>query len=869
MGRPDPSLRCPSQWPLIARVACLTLLAAQPARAQFATILNIPPDPNIGNNQRLGSDTQLNLSDGGSIGRGFYTGAVDGSSTNVEVNIHGGDIGPFFTAAGESTVSIIDGTVGDDFFVGVGSSVIISGGLIGNHFAAGPGSTVIITGGSIGDRFGGDIDSDITLVGSEFYLDAERLVGFDMPGDRLALHLQSGSLLTGTFADGTGFAFLSSDGDSLLGLIDPILTLEAATLPPIGPAVIEVPFDSTPRAVREGQTLIVSPGGELNNHFNAGRGSTVRIAGGSVGENFEAVAAQVEITGGSIGDNFDAFDGATLHISGGAVGDDIDIFNGSTVVVTGGSVGNGVNAFDGSVVTISGGSVGFDFSANDGSSVDISGGSVGTSFVARFGSIVNISGGIVGENFFAFGGEVAISGGAIGDDFDSFGGSVNLTGGDFRLDGVLIEGLETVGTTLAFDVPSASTLSGTLADGTPFAFSGYDADSFKDGTLSLEAAVLPSVGPAVIDVSNQYFPLLGVRGGQTLVVREGGVLNDHFNAGWGSTVQVIGGQVGDNFESLAAEITISGGSVGDDFDAFLDSTVDITGGSLGHGANAFDGSTVNISGGSVGYRFSAFHGSTVNITGGSVGPSFDARDGSTVSISGGSVGEYFEAYGGSTINIAGGSIGSRFTALDGSAVNISGGAIGGNFLARDGSNITVTGGSFDSFFLVLEGGAIAISGGSFGDEFIAFPESSVSLLGAQFLLDGVDITSALTLNDPFTIVDRDVTLSGLLADGSPFSFDLNSTNLFGEEDYFDPNATLTVTLILPGDFNMDGAVDALDYAVWREGLGTIYNAAHYDIWAANYGATPPPEAISSSTPEPVSGLILSMLVSSARLRIRR
>ncbi len=39
---------------------------------------------------------------------------------------------------------------------------------------------------------------------------------------------------------------------------------------------------------------------------------------------------------------------------------------------------------------------------------------------------------------------------------------------------------------------------------------------------------------------------------------------------------------------------------------------------------------------------------------------------------------------------------------------------------------------------------------------------------------------------------------------------------------------------LEGDFNGDGAVDAADYTVWRDGLGTKYNQDDYDVWKANY-----------------------------------
>jgi hypothetical protein len=38
-----------------------------------------------------------------------------------------------------------------------------------------------------------------------------------------------------------------------------------------------------------------------------------------------------------------------------------------------------------------------------------------------------------------------------------------------------------------------------------------------------------------------------------------------------------------------------------------------------------------------------------------------------------------------------------------------------------------------------------------------------------------------------------------------------------------------------GDFNQDGAVDAADYVIWRNGLGTSYIQAEYDIWRTDFG----------------------------------
>jgi hypothetical protein len=42
---------------------------------------------------------------------------------------------------------------------------------------------------------------------------------------------------------------------------------------------------------------------------------------------------------------------------------------------------------------------------------------------------------------------------------------------------------------------------------------------------------------------------------------------------------------------------------------------------------------------------------------------------------------------------------------------------------------------------------------------------------------------------------------------------------------------------LTGDFNTDGTVDAADYVVWRNGLGTTHTQSDNDAWRANFGRT--------------------------------
>jgi hypothetical protein len=72
---------------------------------------------------------------------------------------------------------------------------------------------------------------------------------------------------------------------------------------------------------------------------------------------------------------------------------------------------------------------------------------------------------------------------------------------------------------------------------------------------------------------------------------------------------------------------------------------------------------------------------------------------------------------------------------------------------------------------------------------------------------------------------------------------------------------------LPGDFNFDGSVDAADYTVWRDGLGSVYSTEDYAVWADAYGNQAVPAA-TSSVPEP-SGWLLALMAGAVRFLPRR
>lgn len=238
----------------------------------------------------------------------------------------------------------------------------------------------------------------------------------------------------------------------------------------------------------------------------------------------------------------------------------------------------------------------------------------------------------------------------------------------------------------------------------------------------------------------------------------------------------------------------AGGSVGNLSEINLGVELNVRGGSLGSGFDANSGSELNIRGGIVGEQLAALPGSQINISGGSVGDSFFIQLDSEVNISGGTVG-FIVAFADSVLNISGGSIGR--------------GSVSADLFATSDSEVNISGGNIGT-----------VSGGV---------GAEVNLFGSDFVLDGVSLDSSVALGSALTIVDRDVTLSGLLDDGSPFSFDLNSTIIDGE-DRFDPSATLTVTLgpqFILGDCDLNREVNFADIAPFIQILqdGTFLHQA--------------------------------------------
>ncbi|MEN1678657.1 MAG: hypothetical protein AAGJ46_03640 [Planctomycetota bacterium] len=84
---------------------------------------------------------------------------------------------------------------------------------------------------------------------------------------------------------------------------------------------------------------------------------------------------------------------------------------------------------------------------------------------------------------------------------------------------------------------------------------------------------------------------------------------------------------------------------------------------------------------------------------------------------------------------------------------------------------------------------------------------------------------------------------------------------------------------LPGDYNGDGAVDAADFTVWRDNLGTafagadgnsdgIVNTADYQVWRNNLGRRAGAATAAVAAPEPSAAAVLTLAAVACGLRSR-
>ena len=327
--------------------------------ALFDNVINLPPEPNIGNNQSIGGDgrtTQLNLEDGGAVGFGLEV------NSGAEVNLSGGEVFSMNVRAGGELNLSDDGRVG---LLGAytGSLVNISGGSVTGEVRADPGSLVFISGKSVIDGVlartdgsvnisGGTIESILTGIGGEVTISGGRVDRFssglgsklDISGGRFGrgvvsksdsltlkggefrlngieytgteLSLVDGDVFSGTLGDGSPFIFSPFAGDNLSDVTLTRVTLPVATEVPL---FVDTSKTTGLYGLRSGQILTVQPNGVLQDDFLVVN-ATLNIHGGSVGDELESDSSEINFASGVIGEDFHAYRDSVVNIYGGTVG---------------------------------------------------------------------------------------------------------------------------------------------------------------------------------------------------------------------------------------------------------------------------------------------------------------------------------------------------------------------------------------------------------------------------------------------------------------------------------------------------------------------------------------------------------------------
>ena len=515
------------------------------------------------------------------------------------------------------------------------------------------------------------------------------------------IDLNDTDVFSGTLSDGSAFIFAapvnSFLGDELDGVALTTTTVPDFSLEPI---VVDSDNPVGPQGLRSGQTLTLREGGTLNDNFAVLPDAALHIEGGIMGERGKVAFAEVNITGGRIGQNFVASCGSNVSIHGGVIDGHFQGNPGSNISVTGAAfhTRNCFSIHQNSIVTISGGSFGTDFEANPGSQVEL----IGGEFLLNNSPFLDTS--------------------------------ITLNEGN--------------------DV-----FSGTLSDGSTFIFTTEDTDRLEDVTLTTVALPPIDQTPIVVDAANPLGPQ-GLRTGQHLTLRDGGILGENFTVLPDAVLNIEGGIVKFGAEAVGADISISGGQI-ESFRANLGSYVQISGGSFVYG--------------------------------------FRARENCVVSVSGGEFLLFYEA---------------------GTNNSISGGIFHGSFLVRENENADISGGEFLGGLTASADGAVNLFGTLFfidgmlvdlkENEQLTILERDVVVTGN--FADGsdfeFDLASNLISPDATLTITRvpeillgDVNLDGLvsLLDVAPF------VDLLTSGDFQ-----------LEADLNMDGVLDLLDIAPFVE-----------------------------------------------------
>ncbi len=277
-------------------VACLLLPSAsawaQSDPSNFTTVIDIPPAV-IGDDESIGSDTQMNVSEGGSVGERFVAGVPAGDSTNIEVNL--------------------------------------SGGSIGSNFFAGPGSTVNVHGGETDGLSAGVVRGWEVI--NTFTID-DIINGNTRGSEPSTINLYGGTAVRGPFATLGGTvnvyggqideAIYASYGGTI-NIHDGAL-IEKEDYSRVSLDAREVGYINVTGGTVEGLTVV---GGDLA--INFGNQAILNLSGGSLEAVVVGIDSTANLSGGSVGVVLGGWFGSTINLSGGELPGEFGVTSGSTL----------------------------------------------------------------------------------------------------------------------------------------------------------------------------------------------------------------------------------------------------------------------------------------------------------------------------------------------------------------------------------------------------------------------------------------------------------------------------------------------------------------------------------------------------------
>lgn len=443
---------------------------------------------------------------------------------------------------------------------------------------------------------------------------------------------------------------------------------------------------------------------------------------------------------------------------------------------------------------------------------NIFGGVIGEHFNADYGSTVNISGGLVKRDYNARSNSVTnISGGVI-EEIDAYDGSeVNITGGTIAA--------------ANFRPGSIINLSG----------GRYADDIYPDGQIHLTGS----------DLRIDGVEIEGLTLGNTVSLDFGqGVFSGTFVDGTPFAFRWL-----DNRRVEGARVDLTAATsppiLQTEFLASRD---------LGlPGVRA--GQTMIVDAGAeLPKDFVAGLGSRVLIQpGSSVGTNFEAA-GADVVISGGLIRNQFDAFGGSHVQVDGGVISGDFDAYRGSQITIAGGTT--TSLRTEYSQLTIEGGAVENLTLIRSS-QLTITGGDVAR--LITNDDDISIVGTEFAINGTPISGLSNSGDSVIVEQREVQLTGKLADGTDLDIFLDPrANLQDLPRHHLVGSRATLRLVLQAtsecdfnadelcniedidllvaaagtedaafDLNSDGIVDSVDVSVWLNDAGQKNLGAPY------------------------------------------